>query len=677
MEQKNTALTASTLSAALSGVVGTLVETPDQAEQQAQQILTAYPGQMNALMALASTRRAAGDATGARNILETLAKSQPGIAAVHCELGRILSAMEEHEDAAKAFARTVELEPRHPHAWRLLGNQWAKLGNTSAAANAYLTHFHLSAGELRQLENALLDGDERQLGIAGARLDNRLRSNPSDPYRRYIRAKVYLRQNRLHEAEILLTEAVQAAPEFAIARYELALTLHKETKVQESIQQLDLLLEDEPDNPACLNLKAVSLSHLGEYEETIRLYERLLQKEPAAAAAWVGYGHVLKTVGKIDPATAAFRKAIELQPGYGDAYWQLADLKISRFTSADVAAMRTALADPSLAGKDRTQLHFALGKALEDGKEYAQAFREYAKGNTLRRKTVTYNADETSSLVRRSKTLFTADFLRAREGLGCPTPDPVFIVGLARSGSTLIEQILASHPSVEGTKELPTISSLAMQLQARETSSQYPELLGRLSGPEFCRLGQEYIDQTRAHRKLGSPFFIDKMPANFLHLGLIHLILPRAKIIDARRHPLGCGFANFKQHFTHGQAYSYDLEEIGRYYRDYADLMAHFEGVLPGRMHRVVYEELVANPEREVRRLLDYCGLPFDNACLRFYENGRPVLTASAEQVRRPIFTEAIEQWRQFEPWLGPLKTALGDALYPSPAVSPSSTDDR
>jgi tetratricopeptide (TPR) repeat protein len=462
---------------------------------------------------------------------------------------------------------------------------------------------------------------------------------------------------------------LRLAPSFALARYTLALALHKQTKVEEAIQQLNILLKENAGNVACLNLKALSLLYIGDYDRAIACYEELLREDSTIAPCWVGYGHALKTVGRLDKAIAALRKAIELQPDLGEAYWQLADLKTFRFAPADMKAMRREFASSSLTQENRAQLHFALGKALEDAKDYPRSFEEYAKGNAVRRQTVRYVADETTDLVRRSKALLTADFFRTREGVGCSSPDPIFIVGLTRSGSTLIEQILASHPLIEGTQELPTVTFLAARHRERGSVSSHPEIIGALDADDFKQLGEEYIERTRIHRKLGRAFFIDKMPSNFHHLGLLHLMLPKAKIIDARRHPLACGFANFKQYFTHGQTWSYSLDDIGRYYRDYVELMVHFDEALSGRVHRVIYEDMVADPEREVHRLLDYCGVPFDDACLRFYENDRPVLTASAVQVRRPIFKDALEHWRRFEPWLGPLKAALGDVLDAYPAA--------
>jgi hypothetical protein len=355
-----------------------------------------------------------------------------------------------------------------------------------------------------------------------------------------------------------------------------------------------------------------------------------------------------------------------LAPGFGEAYWSLANLKTYRFDVPEIEAMRSALTRAELRDEDRYHLEFSLGKALEDGGDFAASFDHYTKGNALRRKSTGYSADETTAHMQRSKALFTRDFFAERVGSGASAPDPIFVVGLPRAGSTLIEQILSSHSQVEGTMELPDISHLARELggqKLRDEVSKYPETLAGLDRERLRALGEAYIARTRVQRKTDRPFFIDKMPNNFAHLGLIHLILPNAKIIDARRHPMANCFSAFKQHFARGQTFTYDLGELGRYYRDYVELMAHFDAVLPGRVHRVHYERMVADTEGEVRRLLAACGLPFEDACLRFNETERAVRTASSEQVRRPIFTDAVEQWRNYEQWLGPLRDALGPAL--------------
>jgi tetratricopeptide (TPR) repeat protein len=386
----------------------------------------------------------------------------------------------------------------------------------------------------------------------------------------------------------------------------------------------------------------------------------------------MSYGHTLKTLGKAAEGIDAYRKAIAMLPSLGEAYWSLANLKTFRFTPEDIAAMRTQLARGDLESEDRFHLQFAFAKALEDAGDYADAFAYYEQASALRREALPYDADANTANMRRMKAVFAPDFLAARQGTGSAAPDPIFIVGLPRSGSTLLEQILASHSLVEGTMELPDIVSMTRRLgglRKRGDASSYPEMLGSLPLEEFKALGEEYLARTRLHRKLGRPFFIDKMPNNFVHAGFIHLILPNAKIVDARRHPLGCCLSGFKQHFARGQPFTYSQDDIGRYYADYVQMMAHYDAAMPDRVHRVFYEDIVADLEGQVRKLLHYCGLPFEPGCLRFYENDRAVRTASSEQVRQPIFADAVEHWQNFEAWLGPLKAALGPVLVDYPAV--------
>jgi tetratricopeptide (TPR) repeat protein len=451
------------------------------------------------------------------------------------------------------------------------------------------------------------------------------------------------------------------------ARWTRAFTHVRQGDWEEALPDLEILLKDDPDNSDYLNLKAHSLLNLGDYDKAIACFESWVTKHPAAET-WMFYGYALVTAGRPKDSIAAYREAISLKPNLGEAYWSLSNLKTFRFTAAEIIAMHEALDRAELDARSRWLMHFALGKALEDTRQYPASFEQYRKGNALFRGGLRYNAENTTKFVRRCKAVFTPEFFAERTGAGS-VPDPIFIVGLPRAGSTLVEQILASHSMVEGTKELTVLNAIAMRLADYERTriDRYPEILRELKPEELSAAGDEYIARTRIHRKSGRPFFIDKTPGNFHHLGLIRLILPNAKIIDARRHPLGCGFAVFRQYFPQAFGFAFDLAEIGRYYRDYVELMAHFDSTMPGRIHRVIYEELVADPEREIRRLLDHCGLPFEESCLRFYETERGVLTPSAQQVRQPIFADAVEQWRHFEPWLDPMKTALGDVLecYP------------
>ena len=413
---------------------------------------------------------------------------------------------------------------------------------------------------------------------------------------------------------------------------------------------------------AYLNLLAGCLALLGDFDRAIETYEDLLATYARQPRIWLNHGHALRAVGRREEAVNAYRRAVSLAPGLGDAYWSLANLKVAALSADDEAAIESQLAGIDLDPDDRLHLCYALGKALEDRGAYAGAFERYAAGAALRRRTLAYDAEEQATFARRSMTLCTRAFFAARNGGGSPAPDPIFIVGLPRSGSTLIEQILASHSAVEGTMELPEIGLIARSL-GEAGAGTYLDYTASLNGRDLRALGELFLERTRIQRKLGRPFFIDKMPNNFHHIGLIHLILPNAKIVDARRHPMASCFSAFKQHFAQGQGFSYDLADLGRYYRNYLALMTHFDTALPGRIHRVLYEDMVEQTEVEVRRLLDYCGLPFEAACLKFHENDRAVRTVSSEQVRQPIFRQGLDQWRRFEPWLGPLKAALGPAL--------------
>jgi tetratricopeptide (TPR) repeat protein len=388
--------------------------------------------------------------------------------------------------------------------------------------------------------------------------------------------------------------------------------------------------------------------------------------KPGDAGAWLLYGHLLREIGEHARAIELYRQALAIRPESGGAYWSLANLKTFRFSRADLETMQEQLTRRVVQGADRIQLEFALGKALEDDGQFAGSFEHYALGNALQRATIFHDPNVMTADVQRSKALYSSEFFADRRGWGSTRPDPIFIVGLPRSGSTLLEQILASHSQVEGTRELPDIPAIALELISRPAAagrSAYPEPVAALDKYAIDALAERYLARTTAYRPLGKPRFVDKMLSNFGHIGLIQLMFPRAAIIEARRHPLGCGFSCYKQLFVRGINFSYDLKELGRYYRDYEELMAHWNAVLPGRMHRVHYEQLVAHPEREVRRLLEYCNLAFEPECLRFHENRRVVQTVSSEQVRRPIYVEGVDQWRHYEPWLGPLKEALGDVV--------------
>ena len=508
-----------------------------------------------------------------------------------------------------------------------------------------------------------------QLAVAERILRSRLYAQPLDFVAIRMLAEVAGRLGQYPDAERLLRRALDLAPGFAAARANLVFVLQRQSKFAEAHQHADQLLDEHPGVPAYLAAKAAVLVRTGGYEEAIDLYRRLLTAAPDQSRIWVSYGHVLKTIGRQQESIAAYRRAIAAEPTLGDAWWSLANLKTVLLDRDDIRLMQAAL-ERATNGPDSYHLHFALGKAFEDAKDFEASFRHYAEGNRRRRAELPYEPDETTRHLERSRRLMTREALAQRSGAGHPARDPIFIVGLPRAGSTLIEQILASHPLVEGTMELPNITSISADLNGRNAPADHGgavdgylcQLLA-LRPDELDALGRQYIADTRIQRKSGQPYFVDKMPNNFAHIGLIHLILPNAKIIDARRHPMANCFSAFKQHFSRGQGFTYDLEELGRYYRDYVALMDHYDAVLPGRIHRIHYEELVEAPESTIRALLSYCGLEFDAACLSFHENPRAVRTASSEQVRRPISADAVALWRNYELWLTPLRDVLGDAV--------------
>ncbi|MGD0193075.1 MAG: sulfotransferase [Rhizomicrobium sp.] len=511
---------------------------------------------------------------------------------------------------------------------------------------------------------------EDRPGLAAKLLDEVLKAHPRDVHALQLMALAHARTGRRRKALALLAQCVELAPEFEPARYAYADMLIQLTQPEAALVEADKLLARNPHNALFRRLKAIALETIGEHAAAAQVWRALLDDHPNHPETWRRYGHALRATGRRDDAIAAYRTAIGIAPSFGGAWWALADLKSFRFSADDIALMEMRIARTDLVPEDRARLHFALGKAHADAASYEKSFAHYAKGNALDRLRIDHDPDVLTAYVARCKTLFTAEFYRARAGAGSQRADPIFLVGMLRAGSTLVEQILASHSQIEGTKELPELAALANHVQSEhgeKSGARYPEALAKLDPSLLRGLGEHYLESVQVHRKTDAPYFTDKMGPNFVHAGMIHLILPNAKIVDVRRHPLACGFSNFVQVFPNGQNDAYRLSDIGRTYRDYVALMAHIDRVLPGRVHRVIYEQLVADPETETRRLLAYLGLPFEAACLEFYKTDRVVTTASSEQVRSPIYRDAVEQWRHFEPWLGPLKNALGDVLTAYP----------
>ncbi len=644
---------------------------PALAAEQIREILKVVPGHLPAELLLVTAKRRTGEPEAALNMLESLLETHPKWAALHFEHALTLADLGRGQDAIDSLRRTVELEPEHGEAWRYLADHLMAIGDAQGGDAAYARHVQCSTKDpvLQQAAVAMVRND---VAVAERILKSHLKNAPTDVAAIRMLAEVAVRCDRAAEAEKLIQRCLELSPGFTAARYNYAVMLHRRNDSPGALAQIEQCLRAEPENPSYRNLAAVALSRLGEYQRSSEIYAQLLAEYPDNAKVWLSYGHVLKTEGRTADCVDAYRRSITLHPAFGEAYWSLANLKTFRFTEADLWEMEAQLNSPEVSDADRWQFHFALGKAFEDAGDYRWSFEHYSKGNALYRAAHPYSADLNTRRAQRLKKNFSREFFDAHAGSGFDAPDPIFIVGMPRSGSTLLEQILSCHSAVEGTMELPDIMTLARDLSEEadgDESARYAEVLASKSEQDLRELGERYIERTQVQRKTDRPFFIDKLPNNFIHVGMIHLVLPNAKIIDARRHPLGCGFSNFKQHYAIGQNFSYDLEDIGRFYHDYVDLMAHFDAVLPGRIHRVFYEDTVARTEDTIRKLLDYCGLEYETDCLRFFESKRAVRTASSEQVRQPIYKDGTVHWRNYEAWLDPLKAALGPVLELYPRV--------
>jgi len=513
-----------------------------------------------------------------------------------------------------------------------------------------------------RLIEAAMAMNENRLDVAERLLKPHLKEDPFDVSAIRMLGELAARIGRWRDSEHLLRRAIELAPEWTAPKANLALILGRTGRPAEAMELLEDVFALEPDEIGHWNLKAATLGRLGDFDEAIGIYEDVLARTPRQARVWLSYGHMLKTVGRQAEGIAAYRKAIALKPALGEAWWSLANLKTVKFEPADIAAMEAALRSQGLSDEDRFQLEFALGKAMHDRGEPDRAFAHYARANRLRLQSQPYEAERLHKTVDRCIEKFTPEAFAERAG-GCEAPDPIFIVGMPRAGSTLVEQILSSHSKVEGTSELADIPALARK------AGVYPGGALKLTAEERVEYGEEYLKRTSVQRRTDRPYFIDKLPNNWLFVPFIHLILPKAKIIDARRHPLACCLSNFRQHFARGQPFTYDLGDLGGYYSDYVRLMAHVDAVLPGKVHRVIYERMVDDTEGEVRRLLEYCGLQFEPACLEFHKTERAVRTASSEQVRQPIYRDSTDEWRAYETHLGPLVDALGPVLDAYPGI--------
>ncbi|HEY1614003.1 MAG TPA: sulfotransferase [Rhizomicrobium sp.] len=512
--------------------------------------------------------------------------------------------------------------------------------------------------------------DEGRAREAKSATSKYLAKYPRDADALNLMANLAERDGRNDLAESFLAQGVRWQPECEIYRYNYAVLLSKIGKVAGAIAEAEVLLEKSPTNILYCRLKAALLSRSERYDEALSFYRELTEKYPDSAEFWIGLGSALRSLGGYTKeCIVAFRTAAKICPSMGTAWWSLASLKTVRFTSDDIDIMELQFVRSAISGEQRANLHYALGKAYGDLKEYEKSFGHYSKGNAIRRIGLDYDADETTFMVTRAKTVFTPKFFREKAGMGCSSAAPIFVLGLQRAGSTLVEQILGSHSAIEPSGELPFVLKVVGEDVMPKTGPDYPFGMDRLESADARNLGEKYLALAHGKRSSGRPYFVDKCPFNLWHVGLIHLMLPNAKIIDVRRHPLGCCFANFTMNFAHAPPLSYKLSDIGRFYADYVRLMSHFDRVLPGKIHRVIYEDLVSDVETEVRRILEFLELPFDARCLEYYKTDRAFNSFSNEQVRSPIFNDGVERWRNYEPWLGPLRMALGPVLELYPDV--------
>ena len=626
-------------------------------------LLAGLPENRDILLLTATSQRCLGQIDAAMETLDRLERLYPRFSRLHQERGMAFVGRRDAPNAINSLLISVNINPALPASWSMLEGLYRMTGDAenAATATAHVETLKTLAPEIVAATSHFSDGD---IGLAEQIIRPYLLKHGDDPEAMRLLARIGIEMEVLNDAETLLEAVLDRLPNYHAARYDYVQTLIKRQKHIEARAEVQKLLAIDPTNADYLTLAANAEVGLGQSERALEIYAEMLRLQPSSWDVPLWMGHAQKTIGQVPQAIASYRAAAAARANFGDAYWSLANLKTYRFTDDEIARMRAEEGATTTLPVDRLHLCFALGKALEDRGEFEASWTFYKRGNALKRSESKYVPEITETNTEGQKRVCTAAFFAARAGWGDPRPDPIFVLGLPRAGSTLIEQILASHSQVEGTLELSDVQRAVLDIQGqgpKEERPRYPDALADLSAEAFRAMGERYLADTRAYRT-DTPFFIDKMPNNFRHVGLIHLMLPNARIIDARREPMACCFSNLKQLYAQGQEFTYGPEDIARYYRSYLELMRHWDAVLPGRVLRVQHEDVVDDLEGQVRRILDYCGLPFEEACVDFHKNTRSVRTPSSEQVRQPIFRDSLDQWLRFEPWLDSLKTALGDA---------------
>jgi tetratricopeptide (TPR) repeat protein len=636
----------------------------DEALRELDEVLGADPENPEALYMSAVCRRYKADFDTALEIIARLKSVAPEHGRVHQEEGHAYRDMGRPDDALRAYARACRFNPALEASWRaqleILSGKG--LEQRAAAVAQQLQRLQMMPRPLVAVTDLISQG---RLLKAEEICRQFMQQVPDHVEGMRLLADIGVRLGVLDDAEFLLASALKFDPDNIQVRIDYIRALRKQQKFKQALDEARKLLNRSPQNPQFRSMYAVECMQTGHFDEALDQFDKVLAQLPGDPTTLTTKGHAYKTRGEYDSAVDAYRAALESRPDYGEAYYSLSNLKVYAFEDAEIRKMHAQEENSNLTHIDRAYLCFALGKAYEDREVFDQSFRYYELGNRIKKTQSRYDAEQMSDDLQAQVRVCTEDLFSARSETGFAAPDPIFIVGLPRAGSTLLEQILSSHSQVDGTLELPNILSLSQRLRRRgrqKDDNPYPEILADLSDEELEGFGREYIDDTRVHRQ-DAPYFVDKMPNNFRHIGLIRLILPNAKIIDARRDPMACCFSGFKQLFAEGQEFTYDLADIGKYYKDYVKLMDHWDAVLPGFVLRVQHEDIVADLEVEVRRMLDFCELPFEQSCIEFHKTERFVRTPSSEQVRQPIYKSGLQQWRHFEAWLAPLKAALGPAL--------------
>lgn len=637
------------------------------------EVLATEPENFEAKYTLAVLNRAEGQIDQAKTLLAALVEEKPDFGRGFQELGLCELALKQEPAALSAFEQAVEVDGSLIESWKFLATAYRRKGDSRAEQAVMQVEFLASLPqELRTVISYLA---ANRLGDAERLCRYFMQQNKTHVEGMRLMAEIATRTGVFDDAEFLLETVMELAPDHIEAEIQLAHVLLRRQRFHKAHKRVKAIYERNKNPSSQVQALYASVCFgVGENEEAIKTYQEMIRVSPNDPQLRVSLAHIYNATGESPKAVDLFKQAYGLKPDFGDAFWSLANTKSYRFTEEELAAMTDRVSAPSTPQIDKTQMHFALGKAYEDSKDYDTAFSHYQAGNTLKRETSNHSKEQLDIRISTQLDVCTAELFERLKDVGHDAPDPIFILGLPRAGSTLLEQILASHSKVDGTMELHDILDLAKRLRGRDKASdpspRYPRILGELPTERFAQFGQQFIEDTRAYRG-GAPYFIDKMPNNFFHIGLIKLILPNAKVIDARRHPMACCFSGYKQLFGEGQEFSYGLEEIGNYYRQYVDLMNHWDEVLPGFVLRVQHEDVIADLEGQVRRILDFCGLEFEESCVEFHKTKRTVRTPSAEQVRQPINKSGVDQWCNFESHLDPLKHALGPEILEAYRISP------